>query len=64
VMDAGSLILNPIIQEVKRRAFQPCLKQQKSLPQNSASTALPLAPRYSPAMQPRITLIFKTQIYG
>lgn len=24
VMDAGSLILNPIIQEVKRRAFQPC----------------------------------------
>lgn len=24
VMDAGSLILNPIIQEAKRRAFQPC----------------------------------------
>ena len=24
VMDAGPLILNPIIQEVKRRAFQPC----------------------------------------
>jgi glucokinase len=24
VMDAGSLILNPIIQDVKRRAFQPC----------------------------------------
>lgn len=24
VMEAGSLILNPIIQEVKRRAFQPC----------------------------------------
>ena len=24
VMDAGSLILNPIINEVKRRAFQPC----------------------------------------
>lgn len=24
VMDAGSLILNPIIREVKRRAFQPC----------------------------------------
>jgi glucokinase len=26
VMDAGSLILNPIIQEVKRRAFQPCFE--------------------------------------
>jgi glucokinase len=24
VMEAGSLILNPIIQEAKRRAFQPC----------------------------------------
>ena len=26
VMDAGSLILNPIIQEVKRRACQPCFE--------------------------------------
>ena len=26
VMDAGTLILNPIIQEVKRRAFQPCFE--------------------------------------
>jgi len=26
VMDAGSLILNPIIHEVKRRAFQPCFE--------------------------------------
>jgi glucokinase len=26
VMDAGSLILNPIINEVKRRAFQPCFE--------------------------------------
>jgi glucokinase len=26
VMEAGSLILNPIIQEVKRRAFQPCFE--------------------------------------
>jgi glucokinase len=26
VMDAGPLILNPIIQEAKRRAFQPCFE--------------------------------------
>lgn len=26
VMDAGPLILNPIIQEVRRRAFQPCFE--------------------------------------
>jgi glucokinase len=26
VMDAGELILNPIIAEVKRRAFQPCFE--------------------------------------
>src|SRR5678815_53357 len=26
VMDAGTLILNPIIQEVRRRAFQPCFE--------------------------------------
>jgi hypothetical protein len=25
-MDAGQLILNPIIQEAKRRAFQPCFE--------------------------------------
>ena len=26
VMDAGDLILNPIIQEAKQRAFQPCFE--------------------------------------
>jgi glucokinase len=26
VMDAGNLILNPIIKEAKRRAFQPCFE--------------------------------------
>ena len=26
VMDAGNLILNPIIQEAKRRAWQPCFE--------------------------------------
>jgi glucokinase len=31
VMDAGSLILNPIIQEVKRRAFQPCFEATEIL---------------------------------
>ena len=29
VMDAGSLILNPIIQEARRRAFQPCFEATK-----------------------------------
>ena len=29
VMDAGPLILNPIIQEAKRRAFQPCFEATK-----------------------------------
>jgi glucokinase len=29
VMDAGDLILNPIIQEAKRRAFQPCFEATK-----------------------------------
>ena len=29
VMDAGKLILNPIIQEAKRRAFQPCFETTK-----------------------------------
>lgn len=29
VMDAGELILNPIIQEAKRRAFQPCFDATK-----------------------------------
>ena len=29
VMDAGALILNPIIQEAKRRAFQPCFEATK-----------------------------------
>jgi glucokinase len=26
VMEAGELILNPVIQEAKRRAFQPCFE--------------------------------------
>jgi glucokinase len=29
VMDAGSLILNPIIQEARQRAFQPCFEATK-----------------------------------
>lgn len=31
VMDAGDLILNPIIQEAKRRAFQPCFETTQIL---------------------------------
>lgn len=31
VMDAGDLILNPIIQEAKRRAFQPCFEATQIL---------------------------------
>jgi glucokinase len=31
VMDAGELILNPIIQEARRRAFQPCFEASKIL---------------------------------
>jgi glucokinase len=31
VMDAGELILNPIIQEARRRAFQPCFEATKIL---------------------------------
>jgi len=31
VMDAGDLILNPIIQEARRRAFQPCFEATKIL---------------------------------
>jgi glucokinase len=31
VMDAGELILNPIIQEAKRRAFQPCFEATQIL---------------------------------
>jgi glucokinase len=31
VMDAGELILNPIIQEARRRAFQPCFEATRIL---------------------------------
>ncbi len=31
VMDAGELILNPIIQEARRRAFQPCFEATQIL---------------------------------
>jgi glucokinase len=31
VMQAGDLILNPIIQEAKRRAFQPCFEATQIL---------------------------------
>jgi glucokinase len=31
VMQAGDLILNPIIQEAKKRAFQPCFEATKIL---------------------------------
>ena len=49
VMDAGALILNPIIQEVKRRAFLRCLKPPRSSPRSLARTPLPSASHFSPA---------------
>jgi len=42
VMDAGELILNPIIAEVKRRAFQPCFEATQIVAATLGSTAIPL----------------------
>jgi glucokinase len=49
VMDAGELILNPIIQEAKRRAFQPCFEATKivagSLGQDASAIGVALLAR-------------------
>jgi glucokinase len=42
VMDAGSLILNPIIQEAKRRAFQPCFDATQIVAATLGSDAAPI----------------------
>ena len=42
VMDAGSLILNPIIQEVKRRAFQPCFEATEIVAANLGLDGAPI----------------------
>jgi len=42
VMDAGELILNPIIAEVKRRAFQPCFEATQIVAATLGSNAIPL----------------------
>lgn len=42
VMEAGSLILNPIIQEVKRRAFQPCFEATEIVAANLGLDAVPI----------------------
>ena len=42
VMDAGSLILNPIIQEAKRRAFQPCFEATEIVAANLGLDAAPI----------------------
>ena len=42
VMDAGPLILNPIIQEVKRRAFQPCFEATQIVIAELGSDAAPI----------------------
>ena len=42
VMDAGSLILNPIIHEVKRRAFQPCYDATEIVAANLGFDAAPI----------------------
>src|SRR5690242_1958118 len=42
VMDAGSLILNPIIQEVKRRAFQPCFDATQIVAATLGADAAPI----------------------
>lgn len=42
VMDAGSLILNPIIQEVKQRAFQPCFEATEIVAAKLGSDAAPI----------------------
>jgi glucokinase len=40
VMDAGQLILNPIIQEAKRRAFQPCFEATEIVAAELGSDAI------------------------
>ena len=42
VMDAGPLILNPIIQEAKRRAFQPCFDATRIVAATLGSDAAPI----------------------
>lgn len=42
VMDAGELILNPIIAEVKRRAFQPCFEATQIVAATLGADAVPL----------------------
>src|SRR3569832_108865 len=42
VMDAGELILNPIIQEVRRRAFQPCFEATESVAAKLGLDAAPI----------------------
>ena len=42
VMDAGSLILNPIIREVKRRAFQPCFEATEIVAANLGLDGAPI----------------------
>jgi glucokinase len=42
VMDAGPLILNPIIQEVKRRAFQPCFEATQIVIAELGADAAPI----------------------
>ena len=42
VMDAGSLILNPIIQEAKRRAFQPCFDATQIVAATLGADAAPI----------------------
>jgi glucokinase len=42
VMDAGELILNPIIAEVKRRAFQPCFEATQIVAATLGPDAVPI----------------------
>jgi glucokinase len=42
VMDAGQLILNPIIQETKRRAFQPCFEATEIVAGSLGPDAIPI----------------------
>jgi glucokinase len=42
VMDAGQLILNPIIQEAKRRAFQPCFEATEIVAAELGRDAIPI----------------------
>jgi glucokinase len=42
VMDAGQLILNPIIQEARRRAFQPCFEATEIVAASLGDDAAPI----------------------